>query len=69
VPPPLQWVAIGMTLGGVLSGESTEFVELQPLAAIDDPSERGWAAEWITAILGRERIEVTPEAKVIYGPH
>ena len=50
-------------LGGVLSGESTEFVELQPLAGIDDPSERGWAAEWIGAILGRERIEVTPEAK------
>ena len=50
-------------IGGVLSGESTEFVELQPLAAIDDPSERGWAADWISAILGRERIEVTPEAK------
>src|SRR5712692_9393088 len=50
-------------IGGVLSGESAEFVELQPLAAVDDPSERGWAAEWITAILGRERIEVTPEAK------
>src|ERR1700716_1233900 len=50
-------------IGGVLSGESTEFVELQPLAAIDDPSERGWAAEWISAILGRERVEVTPEAK------
>src|SRR3981189_366310 len=50
-------------IGGVFSGESTEFVELQPLAAIDDPSERGWAAEWITAILGRERIEVTPEEK------
>jgi len=40
-------------IGGVLSGESAEFVELQPLAAIDDPSERGWAAEWIAAILGR----------------
>src|SRR4029077_14791613 len=50
-------------IGGVLSGESTEFVELQPLAAIDDPSERGWALEWLSAILGRERIEVTPEAK------
>src|ERR1700736_2085831 len=50
-------------IGGVLSGESTEFVELQPLSAIDDPSERGWAAEWITAILGRERVEVTPEVK------
>src|SRR5258707_678504 len=50
-------------IGGVLSGESAEFVELQPLAAIDDPSERGWAAEGITAILGRERIGVTPEEK------
>jgi type IV secretion system protein VirB4 len=50
-------------IGGVLSGESTDFVELQPLAAIDDLSERGWALEWISAILGRERIEVTPEAK------
>jgi len=40
-------------IGGVLSGESTEFVELQPLSAIDDPSERGWALEWISAILGR----------------
>ena len=50
-------------IGGVLSGESAEFVELQPLAAIDDPPERGWAAEWIIAILGRERVEVTPEVK------
>src|SRR5712675_609413 len=50
-------------IGGVLSGDSTEFVELQPLATIDDPSERGWAAEWIAGILGRERVEVTPEAK------
>jgi type IV secretion/conjugal transfer VirB4 family ATPase len=50
-------------IGGVLSGESAEFVELQPLVAIDDPSERGWAADWITAILGRERVEVTPESK------
>src|SRR5690348_873805 len=50
-------------IGGVLSGESAEFVELQPLAAIDDVSERAWAAEWVTAILGREKIEVTPEVK------
>ena len=50
-------------IGGVLSGESAEFVELQPLAAIDEPSERAWALEWITAILGRERVEVTPETK------
>ena len=50
-------------IGGVLSGESAEFVELQPLAAVDDSSERAWAAEWIGAILGREKVEVTPEVK------
>src|SRR5215475_950552 len=50
-------------IGGVLSGESAEFVELQPLAAIDDSSERAWAAEWVTAILGREKVEVTPDVK------
>jgi type IV secretion system protein TrbE len=50
-------------IGGVLSGESAEFVELQPLAPVDDSSERAWAAEWISAILGREKVEVTPEVK------
>jgi type IV secretion system protein VirB4 len=52
-------------IGGVLAGESSEFVALQPLAGIDDPSERAWAIGWITAILGRERVEVTPEAKAL----
>src|SRR3984893_14319566 len=50
-------------LGGALSDDASEPVALQPLAAVDDPSERGWAAEWIAAILGRERVEVTPDAK------
>jgi type IV secretion system protein VirB4 len=50
-------------LGGALAGESSEFVSLQPLAGIDDVAERGWAADWISSILTRERIEVTPEAK------
>jgi type IV secretion system protein VirB4 len=50
-------------LGGAVAGESSDFVALQPLARIDDVSERGWAAEWIGSILGRERIEVTPETK------
>ena len=52
-------------IGGVLSGESSEFVALQPLARIDDPSERAWSAAWIAAILGRERVEVTPDAKAL----
>src|SRR4029078_12360976 len=39
------------------------FVCLQPLAKIDDVAERAWAADWVASILGRERIEMTPEAK------
>ncbi|WNV11811.1 conjugal transfer protein TrbE [Tardiphaga sp. 709] len=50
-------------LGGALSDDASEPVALQPLAWIDDASERGWATEWIAAILAREKIEITPEAK------
>src|ERR1700734_1077128 len=50
-------------LGGALVGETSEFVSLQPLAGIDDIAERGWAADWISSILSRERIEGTPELK------
>jgi type IV secretion system protein VirB4 len=50
-------------IGGVLSGESAEFVELQPLSGIDDASERAWAADFVAAILGREQVDLTPEAK------
>ena len=50
-------------LGGALSGSAAEPVALQPLAQIDGAAERAWSAEWIAAILDRERVEVTPEAK------
>jgi type IV secretion system protein TrbE len=50
-------------LGGAIAGESPELVALQPLANVDDTSERAWAAEWIGSILVRERIETTPEVK------
>jgi type IV secretion system protein VirB4 len=50
-------------LGGALSDNAAEPVALQPLAMIDDAAERGWAAEWISAILTREKIDMTPEAK------
>ena len=50
-------------LGGSLSDDPIEPVALQPLAAIDDAAERSWAAEWIAAILARESITITPEAK------
>ncbi len=49
-------------LGGALSDAAAQ-VALQPLVLIDNPAERGWASEWIAAILSRERIHVTPEAK------
>ncbi|MDA9467060.1 conjugal transfer protein TrbE [Bradyrhizobium sp. CCBAU 53415] len=50
-------------LGGALSDGSENSVALQPLAWIDDASERGWATEWICAILAREKVEITPEVK------
>ena len=55
-------------LGGALGSAGTEeggadAVALQPLARIDDPSERAWAAEWLAAILAREQVPVTPQVK------
>jgi len=50
-------------LGGSLVEEASEPVALQPLARIDAADERAWAAEWIAAILAREKVVVTPEVK------
>ncbi len=50
-------------LGGALSDGNENPVALQPLAWIDDPSERGWATDWIGGILAREKVEITPEVK------
>ena len=50
-------------LGGALSESQSAPVALQPLARLDDAGERGWASEWIAAILQREKVEVTSEAK------
>lgn len=50
-------------LGGALSDGEAQSVALQPLAFIDDAAERAWAAEWVAAILTREGVTVTPEAK------
>ncbi|PNB06044.1 conjugal transfer protein TrbE, partial [Pseudomonas sp. FW305-67] len=50
-------------LGGALSDSAAEPVALQPLARVDDPGERAWAAEWVAALLGRESVTVTPELK------
>lgn len=50
-------------LGGDLTEGDETAVALQPLARIDVPSERAWAADWIAAILAREGITITPEVK------
>ena len=50
-------------LGGALTEEADAPVALQPLALVDDIAERGWAAEWISALLAREKIAITPEVK------
>jgi type IV secretion system protein VirB4 len=50
-------------LGGALSDDDAEPVALQPLANIDDASERGWAADWIASILMREGVTIDPTAK------
>ena len=52
----------------MISAARFQTMPLNPLrssrfAAIDDPAERAWAAEWVAAILGREGITVTPESK------
>src|ERR1700736_2923901 len=64
----IRAAALGMggdwhDLGGALSDDAIDPVALQPLAAILDPAEQAWAAEWIAAILAREGVTVTPEAK------
>ncbi len=50
-------------LGGGLTEGSDTSVSLQPLARIHDTYERAWAGDWIAAILMREGVLITPEAK------
>jgi type IV secretion system protein VirB4 len=50
-------------LGGSLSAGSEHSVSLQPLARIDNPAERAWAVEWVTAILAKEGGDLDPTAK------
>ena len=64
----IRAAAIGMggdwqDLGGMLADETGDGVQLQPLARIDDPAERAWAAEWLAAILASEGVAVDPQAK------
>ncbi|ESY65545.1 MULTISPECIES: conjugal transfer protein TrbE [Mesorhizobium] len=50
-------------LGGHLTEGLEASVSLQPLARVHDTYERAWAADWIVALLTREGIQITPDAK------
>ena len=50
-------------LGGALAQDMNDPVALQPLARIDEPGERAWAAEWVATLLEREGIAVAPDLK------
>lgn len=50
-------------LGGGLTDGAETSVSLQPLARIEETSERAWAADWIVAILMRESVTITPDVK------
>src|SRR3546814_20127299 len=58
-------------LGGGLTEGDEASVSLQPPARIDDTYERGWAADWIAAILGREGVPITPATQehILPGLH
>ncbi len=54
-----------LALGGTyhrLGGEGMALA-FQPLAEIDLPAERAWAAEWVGALLTHEQVTITPEVK------
>jgi type IV secretion system protein VirB4 len=50
-------------LGRSLYEGAAATVFLQPLARIDDPAERAWAAEWLAALLDGEGVAIDPQAK------
>lgn len=56
-----DWQDLGSSLHGVDTTSTP--VTLQPLAHIDDPAERSWAAEWLGAILASEGVALDPQAK------
>ena len=55
-----EWQDLGGALG---AAEGQDAFCLQPLARIDDPGERAWAAEWLAAILAGEGAQIDPAAK------
>ncbi|MBO1361096.1 conjugal transfer protein TrbE [Acetobacter sacchari] len=50
-------------LGGALAQDGNDPVALQPLARVEEPGERAWAAEWVATLLEREGVAVAPDLK------
>ncbi|NIE81123.1 conjugal transfer protein TrbE [Asaia sp. As-1742] len=50
-------------LGGALAQDGNDPVALQPLARVDEPGERAWAAECVATLLEREGVTVAPDLK------
>ncbi|TPG51786.1 conjugal transfer protein TrbE [Sphingomonas glacialis] len=55
-----DWQDLGHALHDDEHGSA---VTLQPLAHIDEASERAWAAEWLSAILAGEGVGIDPQVK------
>lgn len=55
-----DWLDLGGALG---SSEDEIAIALQPLARVDEPGERAWAAEWLAALLVSEGVAVDPGTK------
>lgn len=47
-----------------LAAGRADALRFQPLARIDEPSERAWAAEWLETVLGLQGLAVTPPLRV-----
>jgi type IV secretion/conjugal transfer VirB4 family ATPase len=48
---------------GADASDGREELAFQPLRRIDEEGRRGWASEWIAALLAHEKVQVTPEVK------
>jgi len=60
--------ALTLGLGGAFIDLISDTAEnsvlaLQPLAAIDDESERAWARDWLVALLSRAQVKLDPSRK------
>lgn len=55
-----DWQDLGSSLH---SGNDEDNVRLQPLANIHSAAQRGWAADWLAAILASEGVQIDPQAK------